>query len=228
MFRTITMSGLALLALTACSKKDETPPGAGDGTSVEAVAEKGVQALSCGVPVTKDMTAEAILKAFPGNAKKEAVPGPEGSTENAVVIYPNDPARKVIVTFWDEAQTKVADVSIGDEAVQWYGPGNIRVGSPLKDVEAANGGPLTVYGFEWDYGGYASDFQGGKLNTLDGGCVLSLRFSPPKGHNEALTSDIVGDQQIPSTNANLQALQPVVSRLSVGWPSPEAATANPQ
>lgn len=221
MLRYMGAAVLALLTLTACSKPNETP-GKGDGTASEAIADKGVQALSCEGPVARDATAAQLLKAFAGQSREETIPGPEGTTESAVILYPDDAARKVVVTFWDEAKTQVADVRVGRGAVQWYGPGNIRVGSPLKDVETANGKGFDLYGFEWDYGGYAADFKGGTLGTMPGGCVLGLRFAPPENHTGQLTSDIVGDTQVPSDNPNIQSLQPVLVEMSVGWPSPSA------
>lgn len=215
---------MALLTLTACGKTEKQgEAGEGYGAQSEAVADKGVQALSCETPVAKSATAAQLLKAFAGQSREETVPGPEGTTESALVLYPDDPARKVVVTFWDEAKTQVADVRIGRGAVQWYGPGNIRIGSALKAVEAANGKGFDLYGFDWDYGGYAADFKGGTLGLMSGDCVLSLRFAPPESHTGQLTSDIVGDTQVASSNPNMQALQPVIVEMSVGWPSPSAA-----
>lgn len=215
---------MALLTLTACGKPDK--PAASDegsGVSSSSVADQGAQTLSCETPVAKSATAAQLLQTYAGQSREETVPGPEGTTESAVVLYPDDPARKVVVTFWDEAKTQVADVRIGRGAVQWSGPGNIRIGSALKAVEAANGKAFDLYGFDWDYGGYAADFKGGTLGLMSGDCVLSLRFAPPESHTGQLTSDIVGDTQVASSNPNMQALQPVIVEMSVGWPSPSAA-----
>ncbi|MFN3806257.1 hypothetical protein [Asticcacaulis sp.] len=215
---------MALLTLTACGKPDK-PAASGDASSTasQSATEKGAQPLSCEGPVGKSATAAQLLQTYAGKAREETVPGPEGTTESAIVLYPDDPARKVVVTFWDEAKTQVADVRIGRGAVQWYGPGNIRIGSPLKAVEAANGKGFDLYGFDWDYGGYAADFKGGTLGLMPGDCVLGLRFAPPEGQPGQLTSDIVGDTQVASSNPNMQALQPVIVEMSIGWPSPAAA-----
>ncbi|WP_343684304.1 hypothetical protein [Asticcacaulis sp.] len=215
---------MALLTLTACGKPDK-PAASGEASSTasQSVTEKGAQPLSCEGPVGKSATAAQLLQTYAGKAREETVPGPEGTTESAIVLYPDDPARKVVVTFWDEAKTQVADVRIGRGAVQWYGPGNIRIGSPLKAVEAANGKGFDLYGFDWDYGGYAADFKGGTLGLMPGDCVLGLRFAPPEGQPGQLTSDIVGDTQVASSNPNMQALQPVIVEMSIGWPSPAAA-----
>ena len=215
---------MALLTLTACGKPDK--PAASDegsGVSSSSVADQDAQPLSCEGPVSKSATATQLLQTYAGKAREETVPGPEGTTESAIVLYPDDPARKVVVTFWDEAKTQVADVRIGRGAVQWYGPCNIRIGSPLKAVEAANGKGFDLYGFDWDYGGYAADFKGGTLGMMPGDCVLGLRFAPPEGQPGQLTSDIVGDTQVASSNPNMQALQPVIVEMSIGWPSPAAA-----
>ncbi|MFT3996616.1 MAG: hypothetical protein QM667_04350 [Asticcacaulis sp.] len=221
MYRQTLLTIAAVVSLSACSKPEEASPQGS--ASASSVTTSVPTLLSCNGPVTKGATAAGILQSFGAQAREETIPGPEGTTQDAVVLYPDDPARKVVITFWDEAKTQLADVRAGRGAVAWGGPGHIRIGSPLKEVETANGKGFDLYGFEWDYGGYAADFKGGTLGALPGGCVLSLRFAPPEGHTAALGNDIVGDRQIASANANMQALQPVLVEMSIGWPSPDAS-----
>jgi len=212
-----------LATLTACSPS--TPPMPEDGPAASASASSTAFSplLSCNGPVSQGMTAAQILQRFGPDAREETVPGPEGTTQSAVVLFADNPARKAVITFWDEAKTQLADVRVGRGALDWDAPGHLHIGSPLSAVEAANGKAFDLYGFDWDYGGYAADFKGGTLSQLPGGCVLSLRFAPPEGHAGALGSDIVGDTQVSSANTHMQALQPVLVEMGVGWPSPSAS-----
>ena len=41
--------------------------------------------------------------------------------------------------------------------------GDIAVGKHLADLEVMNGGPFTVKGFGWTYGGNIISWDGGKL-----------------------------------------------------------------
>lgn len=183
--------------------------------------------LSCTAPVGQAMTADTLTATFGDQARVETIPGPEGTTYRAVLLYPDTPERRVAVTFWDEAMTQVSDVTVSERAVAWQGPGEIGIGSTLKEVEAANGGPLTLYGFDWDYGGYVSDFKGGRLATIPGGCVFGLRFGLPESVDPELMTGISGDQPISSRHPNMQKAQPVVISLSVGWAAPQPLTAKP-
>ena len=49
-------------------------------------------------------------------------------------------------------------------------------GDGIEAVEKANGGPFAVSGFEWDYGGFVTDWKGGKLKEA-GGCATTVRFA---------------------------------------------------
>jgi hypothetical protein len=92
----------------------------------------------------------------------------------------------------------------------------IAVGTPLAAVEEANERPFALFGFEWDMGGYAAGWKGGRLEILDGGCSLSLRFNPdPKA--SAAAAKVSGDRQFASSAAAMKAARPTVSKISLGW-----------
>ena len=85
-------------------------------------------------------------------------------------------------------------------------------------MAALNGKPFTLSGFEWDYGGFVSDWQGGALATAAGGCRIGVRFAPPGNLPEALSRKVSGDMQLSSSSADVRAAKPVVTELSIMWP----------
>ena len=73
------------------------------------------------------------------------VDGAEGETITATTIYPNDPEKSFIVYWWDEEkQERLAGYSIPASGT---GPGGLKMGMSIADVEAINGGPFTLTGF---------------------------------------------------------------------------------
>ena len=100
------------------------------------------EVLSCAAPFTKDASA-ASLSAYFGaaNVTDEIVPGPEGTTQRATVIYGKDPKRRVEVLFADETGRRgLMRAAVSEPTTIWTGPGALRMGMGLDAVERATGG----------------------------------------------------------------------------------------
>ena len=153
------------------------------------------------------------------NVMTGEVDGPEGMTMIATTIYPNDPARTMQVRWWDEENVEyLAGVTLatGDS-----GPGGVKVGMPVEDVQAINGEPFSLFGFYWDYGGYAG-FESGRLSGLPGGCVLSLRFGPTREDlPESVMNAISGDNELRSNMPELREAKVAVQEVNLGYAMPE-------
>ena len=211
-----------LLALSACSRQpepEELGPGAvaeraiSDAAMSAGVSENNI--LNCTVPVSKDLSAKALTDIYRGQARINVIRGLEGEVSRAVVLYPKMPTRRVEVLFWDTAMTQVSDASLAPTATDWVGPGGVRLGATLREVETMNGKPFVLMGFGWEAGGTVVDFRGGKLSRLDG-CGLKLRFGvADKG---GLPEAVRGDHPLRSDDPAFGAAAPVVSELRLTWP----------
>ncbi len=180
--------------------------------------------FDCLGPVTQKMSAHEILARFGRDARRADIPGAEGEVAKGVVLYPNDPSRRLEITFWDDAQTAVSDVSAGPKATAWTGPSGLHPGSTLAEVVAANGHNFGLSGFGWDYGGYVTNFWGGALLKPAGGCAVQIRFGLP--HGARISRTIEGDRDLNSTLPEVKAADPRIERLSVGWPLPAGVRAS--
>ena len=219
---------LAVLMLSACSPRPEETTVSSEAAS-EAMASSLAPAdytslanvMTCDWPVKKTDTAESLLATYKSYAQVTDIPGAEGITQKGVVLYGNDPRRKVEVFFFDDAMTQVSTVLIRGDS-QWSGPKGLHLDSALADLEAANEKPFKLGGFDWDYGGYVTDLNRGKLTRIKGRCVLGIRFGIPE--NAGLVADsIVGERSLVSTDPAVVAAKPVVQELSIGWARPQAA-----
>lgn len=176
--------------------------------------------INCEGVFKEDATLAEIESAFgKENVVTGEVPGPEGTTMIATTIYPSDPARTMQVRWWDETDVEyLAGVTLaaGDS-----GPGGVKVGMPIEEVQAINGEPFNLFGFYWDYGGFAG-FESGKLSGLPGGCVLSLRFAPTR---EDLPQDVMnaisGDVELKSDMPEMLEAKVAVGEVNLGYPYPE-------
>lgn len=171
--------------------------------------------IGCASPVGRDDSAAALLRRFGRNARKETVPGPEGETFEALVLYPRDSRRRIEVTFADARMLRPASVTLRSGSSVWSMAG-LRLGDSLDRVATRNGRDFTLSGFEWDYGGYVTDLKGGALASLPGGCTITLRFSLP-ANLMSTPEALMGDVQLQSNNPALRRVRPVVSQMALNW-----------
>ena len=163
-------------------------------------------------------SSEALLIETYGkdNVVTGQVDGPEGSTYLASTVYPDDADRKMEFSWFNEEdRTQLSSVEL---APSQAGPGGVRIGMTVAEVQAINEKPFTIGGFWWDYGGYAG-FETGKLaGPLPGECYLSLRFSPEEDLPAAVdVTPISGEVVIPSDEGLLELVDTRVVGMSIGY-----------
>ncbi|MCO6186915.1 hypothetical protein [Rhizobium sp. L1K21] len=173
--------------------------------------------LTCSDPIQKGDSAESLTQRFGEDAVIVDLPGAEGETQQGVQLFPNDPDKRLNVYFFDEAMQELATVQPDDGVTGWSVDG-LSIGDDFQTLLEANGGPFEISGFDWDYGGYVTDFLDGKLSTLDGGCGLSVRFSPDP--DTEVPMELSGDQVISSSNETLVTLNPKVGSIALLWGEP--------
>ena len=123
------------------------------------------------------------------NVREGEVPGAEGEVFHGVILFSQDPSRRAYVYFQDEdTLTGLSMIQVKDAESRWKLDTGVSIGMPLPQLVALNGKPIKFFGFDWDYGGYITDWYGGKLAPKDGDAIkrgvrLDIRESPD-GHPE--------------------------------------------
>ena len=208
---------LGMLVLAgACQPAAETGE---DQQTVSAPAEATASALSaateltCSAPVKPTDTAVSLQQRYGDQARAETLYGPEGIEFPGLVLWPDDPARRLEVAFIEEEQHTVSSVMLG-RASNWRIAG-LAIGDPLARVNAANGRPFKLWGFGWDYGGTVSDLAGGRLAMLPGGCRVVMAVGPRE--DIALPDGLVGDRELSSDDPRLEAADVMIHELSLGF-----------
>lgn len=180
------------------------------------------QPFDCSGVFGPDSSAALLIQTYGAdNVVTGNVPGPEGMDMLATTVFPNDPDKKLVFGWWDEAGLK--ELSYVDLPPSMSGPHGVRTGMSVDDLVAINGEPFTIGGFWWDYGGYAS-IEAGKLANIGEGCYVWMRFSPAEDYPASTdVSTITGEVQIPSDDPLLKTVDARIAVLSVGYPGPEGA-----
>ena len=169
--------------------------------------------LTCDGPFSA-RTSEADLRRMYGaaNVRHQMVDGAEGEQVPATVIFENDESRLAEV-FWSNDARRSGFDSIRTGGRRWVTRDNLRVGSPIADVERANGGPFPLSGFGWDYGG-APNFERGRLGRNPRGCFIGLGLAP----DETANSDrALGEDTYQSNSAAVRSQRPRIGQITLSF-----------
>lgn len=222
-------AALIALFLTACSP-DGAPDPAPSETASAAVVAAGTAAaptpalptlrptdLSCTYPVNgKTDTAATVLARLGKDARRATVTGAEGMEFPGIVLWQGDPQREIELVFDEESKDeRIAALTVTAEKSTWRIAG-MGIGDTIGAVEKINGKPFSIWGFDWDYGGYLTERSGGLLEKLPGGCNISLRFSPAE-NVETYPDGISGEVELKSSDPRLKQVGAAVSEVGLMW-----------
>jgi hypothetical protein len=173
--------------------------------------------IDCEAVFTRDATHETIAASFGAdNVKIDDIPGAEGEVLTGTIVYPDDPNRRLQVAWQDEAMRD--PIVMVTERSGWR-VGGVKIGLSLAELEALNGGPFELLGFDWDYGGGVVDWRGGRLGEpLPGGCALSVTLARDDSASDEAANKVSGDQRFSSDSADMRAVKPVVVEIVASHP----------
>jgi hypothetical protein len=178
-------------------------------------------------PITAKSSLSDLQKSFgTPNVHQEKIYGAEGETYPGVVIYPNDPKKRLEIIWKSPApkgETLPGSILIrpGNADTEqfeslWHTANGVTLGTPLKNLETLNGGPFTLAGFDWDYGGIVLSWgDQGKLKDAFQQKGLVLRLGPAKSPPAKAMDAVEGDARFSSDNPNMQAVKPFVQEITV-------------
>ncbi|MDA9436389.1 hypothetical protein [Bradyrhizobium sp. CCBAU 51627] len=173
--------------------------------------------ITCASPIARDDTEASLKQRYGHDAVVQDLSGAEGETYKGLVLFPKATDRRIEIAFTDDKARRAAGFTLRDTAkTSRWTVGGISIGSSLADVQKANGKPFFVAGFEWDYGGFVTDWKGGTLGRpMQGGCTVTIRFDRKSAAPKSLLGDAV---KVASDNATLVKWAPVVAEIGVNFP----------
>lgn len=218
---------LSLVMLAGCSSSEPPPAPVAVAPTVApsppAVPEVDLYVLAVGGNGFRANMDLAALRARYGAdaVVEQEVPLGEGQAEPGAVIHPTDPTRRAYVYFVDgNTQGTISAIYVRDPASRWIGPMGLRLGMTTIELDRLNGKPFRFLGFDWDYGGYVSNWTDGSLSTafLAPGS-LAVRLQPPElAEGQQRPDDYPsGDGEFPSDLAGVKAQPPVVTEIGLSF-----------
>lgn len=172
-------------------------------------------------------TTEADLRAKFGsqNVTTGPVPdanGAEGDPTEGTILFEKDEDALLEIS-WKDPVGKRQPATIGRLAAhgRWQTSSGISLGTDLKTVEKLNGRPFNLAGMAFDRQGCVTSWRGGRLDAQDSGdcrvgICLRAESSVPFA-DRALYRQIIGDHNFSSGHPAMQALNPTVYWLVLGY-----------
>ena len=146
-----------------------------------------------------------------------------GTKVAASVIFPDDPQQRLEVRWKNATSSGTYQIVITGQS-DWTAPGGLRLGLTLAELEKLNHKSFKLKGFDKDGIAAISDWGGGELASLAGGCNngVSLRADPK------VSAKIIGalspNKEYVSSNPQMRAAKPTVSEILIGYPTDATAT----
>ncbi len=155
-------------------------------------------------------TTEADVEAAYGkeNVRFQSLSVAEGEQREGVLIFPASPNELEIIWELEADNGRPAFVRLGREGSDWKILGEITVGTTLEKLEEINGKPFTLYGFEWDFGGLVTNWNGGKMSPY-----AIIAFIPQ--NFDKLDSSLLGEIQLSSDDPRVRALNAKIGSIVI-------------
>ena len=145
------------------------------------------------------------------------VPGDDGSTLMASVLFPSDPKRRLEVLWDDDAQREGTRMIVIEGQSTWVAQKGVRLGLPLAALEKLNGKVFSLMGFEKGGLAIVSDWNGGALGLLTDGCRLGVQLKPDPKATPSVLSAAASDKEFASNDPVIRAAKPTVGEIIVAY-----------
>src|SRR5262249_33859304 len=135
----------------------------------------------------------------------------------ASVLFPNDPKRRLEV-WWSNitARKDLHLIVIGGQST-WTAPGGLRLGQTLEEVEKRNHKPFKLKGFDKDRIATGSDWDGGALVTVAGGCKPGVSLRADAKASAETIGALSADEEYSSSDPAIRAAKPTITEILIGY-----------
>ncbi len=172
--------------------------------------------IACSGPFGKDSSMLELAMVFDSRNMIFTEENVKGSQVGATVLFPKDPKRRLEVWWSDPNRSGLYLIDIADKSM-WTAPGGLRLGLTLQELERLNHKSFKLKGFDKDNVATVSDWDGGALARLAGGCKSGVSLQvDPKAHPHAAV-DLPADHDYSSADPAMRALKPKVSEVLIGY-----------
>ena len=180
-------------------------------------AGAAMKAVVCNGPFSKDSSNLKLAMVFDPKNVAFADEEVSGSKVAASIVYPKDPKRRLEIWWQNSANRSGLYLILINGQSTWVAPGGMKLGLTLADLEKLNHKAFKLKGFDKDNNATVSDWDGGELATIAGGCKSGVTLQPdPKASPDAVSA-LSADKEFSSDDAAMRQLKPKVTEILIGY-----------
>ena len=140
-----------------------------------------------------------------------------GASVGASTIYAKDPRRRLEIWWQNPANRSGIYLILINGQSTWAAPGGMKLGQTLADLEKLNKKPFKLKGVDKDNTIAVSDWDGGALAVLPGGCKSGVTLQPdPKAGPDALSA-LPANKEFSSNDPAMRDVKPKISEILIGY-----------
>jgi len=173
--------------------------------------------VACSGAFAKDSSNIKLAMAFDSRNVSFTEVDASGSKVAASVVFPKDPKRRLEVWWSNPANRSGTYLILINGQSTWTGPGGMRLGQTLAQLEKLNHKPFKLKGFGKDNIAAVSDWDGGALATLAGGCKYGVSLTADSKAAADSVGALPADHEYSSSDPAMRAVKPTVSEILIGY-----------
>jgi hypothetical protein len=185
--------------------------------SSKPAAGAGMKAVTCSGAFSKDSSNLKLAIMFDQKNVSFSDITVNGSSVGASTVYPKDPKRRIDIWWQNPANRSGIYLILINGQSTWAAPGGMKLGLTLADLEKLNHKPFKLKGFDKDNNATVSDWDGGALATLAGGCKSGVTLQPDSKASPESISALPADKEFSSNDPAMRDVKPKVSEILIGY-----------
>jgi hypothetical protein len=158
------------------------------------------------------------------NVTTTDVQAKDGTKVDASVIFPDDPQQRLEVWWTNASWHSGTYLIVIAGKSDWTAPGGLRLGLTLAELEKLNHKSFKLKGFDKDGIANISDWDGGALGSLAGGCRSGVNLRADPKASAKIVGALSPTKEYASSNPQMRAAKPTVSEVLIGYPTDAPAT----
>lgn len=186
------------------------------GAEAHAAAAAKSDNVACRGVFARDSSHAKLAMVFrPRNVAFAQVDNASGAKIMATVLFAKEPKRRLEVWWTNPASRSETHLIVINGQSDWSAD-QLRLGLTLAQLEQINGKPFKLSGFDKNNVATLTNWNGGNLSVVPGGCRIGISLRPRTISASALSA-LPPSREFDSTDAALRAVDPAVSEILVAY-----------
>jgi len=174
--------------------------------------------IACSGVFGRDSSHAKLAAAFQArNVGYAQVDASTGGKVWASVLYSKDPKQRLEVWWSQPAARSDTHLIVINGQSDWIAPRDLHLGLTLAELEKLNGKPFKLIGFDKDGVAAVTDWDGGALAAIGGGCKVGVSLRADPHTARATLAELPADRSFGSADAALRAAGPTVSEILLAY-----------